>query len=148
MNKLDTCLTADITGKDLTSLSSYPTDTTSTTTEYLCYDRFQDREDYELMIKEKIKKQLQHTVGVDVPDSCIQLSMLKWVQMARNYNLGNQTGPEIEDTLKMWKKLYEPFGQVYREVEDDEDLHSDSVDESVDVDFYENVSGINEIEKW
>lgn len=148
MNKLDTCLTADITGKDLTSLSSYPTDTTSTTTEYLCYDRFQDREDYELMIKEKIKKQLQHTVGVDVPDSCIQLSMLKWVQMARNYNLGNQTGPEIEDTLKTWKKLYEPFGQVYREVEDDKDLHSDSVDESVDVDFYENVSGINEIEKW
>lgn len=132
----------------MTSLSSYPTDTTSTTTEYLCYDRFQDREDYELMIKEKIKKQLQHTVGVDVPDSCIQLSMLKWVQMARNYNLGNQTGPEIEDTLKTWKKLYEPFGQVYREVEDDKDLHSDSVDESVDVDFYENVSGINEIEKW
>lgn len=112
---------------------------TSSSSEYLHYDRLQDHEDLELFVKQKLKRHIKHNTGVEIPDHCIKPSILKWSQMSRDYYQDIETaGPEVKEQLQKWLDLHEPYRMIRDELEEETNKEM----------LFEVITGVADIEAW
>ena len=99
------------------------------------YERLQDCEDLEQIVKGKIKGHIQSSIGVNVPDSCICPVMLHWAIVAREHYCNDAAGgPEILSQLTEWLELYKLFGEI-----------SENAELST---IFEEITRFKEIESW
>lgn len=124
---LTTRLNDSITGLSMSSSSS----------EYLHYDRFHDHEDFEQFVRQTLQKHMKYNTGIVIPDHCIIATMLQWSQLSRDYHRGIEEGIEVEEQLEEWLDMHEPYRKMTADIKG-----------MTNEQLFEVITGIADIESW